>query len=143
MYLADTDVVSSSAPSRRPPAASAQWLKTHSDELFLSTVTIAEIDSGIAKLTRTGREDRASELEAWLDMVLHLYGARVLPFDVPAARVAGKLLDKARGGGHFPGFADIAIAATAGSRGLTVLTRNLRHFRPLGVTALDPFESLP
>ena len=49
----------------------------------------------------------------------------------------------ARAAGHTPGFADVAIAATAGSRGLTILTRNLRHFVPLGIEAADPFETLP
>ena len=79
----------------------------------------------------------------WLELVLHLYGERVLPFDVAAARLAGKLMDKARATGHSPGFADVAIAATAGSHSLTVLTRNLRHFVPLGIPATDPFARLP
>ena len=79
----------------------------------------------------------------WLDLLLHLYDARVLHFDVAAARLAGVLSDRARASDHAPGFADIAIAATAASRGLTVLTRNLRHFGPLGIAAIDPFEELP
>lgn len=45
--------------------------------------------------------------------------------------------------GQAPGLADLAIAATALSNGLTVLTRNLRHFSPLGVAAFDPYEKLP
>jgi toxin FitB len=53
------------------------------------------------------------------------------------------LADQARGSGHAPGFADIVIAATARSRGYTVLTRNVRHFRALDVLVHDPFESLP
>ena len=64
--------------------------------------------------------------------MLHLYGERVLPFDVAAARLAGKLTDNAHAAGHSPGFADIAIATTVESRSLTVLTHNLRHFAPLG-----------
>ena len=74
--------------------------------------------------------------------MLHLYGDRVLPFDVPAA-LAGELIDAARAAGRAPGFADIANAATAANRGLTVLTRNLRHFAPLGARAIDPFDTLP
>jgi len=50
-------------------------------------------------------------------------------------------MDRARA--YAPGFEDIAIAATAAVRGLTVLTANLRHFEPLGVPCLDPFEKLP
>lgn len=52
-------------------------------------------------------------------------------------------MDKAREAGHSPGFADVAIAATAESQGLTVLTRNLRHFAPIGIAAIDPFQTLP
>ena len=70
-------------------------------------------------------------------------GRRVLPFDVPAARLAGEWMDAARAAGRMPGFADIAIAAIAASRDLTVLTRNLRHFGSLGAPAIDPFDSLP
>ena len=53
------------------------------------------------------------------------------------------MTDAARAAGHTPGLADIAIAATAASRGLTVLTRNVRHFAPLGTRAINPFETLP
>ena len=51
-----------------------------------------------------------------------------MPFDIPAARFAGLLMDRARATGQAPGFADLAIAATAESRNLTVLTRNLRRW---------------
>lgn len=143
MYLVDTDVLSTGAPARRRPSGLSRWFETHSEDLFVSTVTVAEIASGIAQLVRTDRRDRARDLEAWLGLVLHLYGERVLPFDATAARIAGQLLDGTRAGGQSPGFADIAIAATAASRDLTVLTRNVRHFGPLGVNAMDPLESLP
>ena len=66
-----------------------------------------------------------------------------MPFDVPAARLAGLLMDRARATGQAPGFADLAIAATAGVRNLTVLTRNVRHFVPLDIPAINPFELLP
>lgn len=71
------------------------------------------------------------------------YSRRILPFDLAVARVAGRLSDQARGQGQAPGFADIAIAATARHHGLTILTRNLRHFAPLGVDVIDPFSALP
>ena len=65
------------------------------------------------------------------------------PFDVEAARIAGELTDKAQSVGQSPGFADLAIAATAASRSLTILTRNLRHFTPLGIAVIDPLDTLP
>ena len=56
--------------------------------------------------------------------------------------IAGAVSDLARRKGLAPGFADIVIAATARSRGLTVLTRNTRHFAPLGLPTINPFERL-
>ena len=144
MYLVDTDVLSVGAPGRSErPAALVEWMDAHSDGLFLSAVTVAEISDGIAKVKRTGSASRASSLGNWLELVLHLYGERVLPFDISAARLAGELTDKARAAGHSPGFADVAIAATAGCHGMTILTRNLRHFTPLDIPAIDPFEGVP
>ena len=144
MYLIDTNALSSAAPGRfeRSPAL-VEWMDTHSDGLFLSAITVAEISDGIAKIERTGSASKAVALRNWLELMLHLYGERVLPFDVAAARLAGELTDKARRAGHSPGFADVAIAATAESHRLVVLTRNLRHFEPLGISATDPFETLP
>jgi predicted nucleic acid-binding protein len=75
--------------------------------------------------------------------VLHLYGDRVLPFASPTAEIAGALADLARGGGHSPGFADIAIAATAHWHDLTILSRNKRHFAPMDLAVVDPYQKLP
>ncbi len=75
--------------------------------------------------------------------MLHLYGDRVLPFASPTAEIAGALADLARGRGHSSGFADIAIAATAHRHGLTILSRNKRHFAPTDLAVVDPFEELP
>lgn len=143
MYLVDTNVLSAGAPSRNAPAELIVWMDEHSAELFLSAVTVAEIEDGIAKLRREGATRKAADLAAWLEALLHLYGSRILPFDTAAARVAGILSDQARAQGQAPGFADIAIAATAKHHGLTILTRNLRHFEPLGVPSIDPFLALP
>ncbi len=125
------------------PAAVVQWMDAHSASLFLSAVTVAEIEDGIAKLRREGATRKSSDIAAWLDAVLHLYGDRILAFDTPTARVAGTLLDRATALGHAPGFADVIIAATASRHQLTLLSRNLRHFEPLGVAVRDPFAALP
>lgn len=144
MFLVDTNVLSLGAPGRlSSPNELLEWMRAHSENLFMSAVSVAEISAGIAKLERSGAEGRAASLGRWLDLVLHLYADRVLPLDAPVARLAGKLIEQTRAAGHAPGFADAAIAATAGSHGLTILTRNLRHFLPLGVDALDPLDTLP
>jgi toxin FitB len=143
MYLVDTNVISAAAPSRPVALALVEWMDTHSASLFLSAVTVAEIEDGIAKLLREGARRKSTDLAAWLEAVLHLYDDRVLAFDVATARIAGVISDRARGQGQMPGFADIMIAATAQHHGLTILSRNLRHFESFGVAVIDPFARLP
>lgn len=143
MYLVDTNVISAGAPSRIASPALVAWMDAHSATLFLSAVTIAEIEDGIIKARREGATRKAKDLAAWLETLLHLYDDRVLGFDTPTARLAGALSDRARAQGVAPGFADIIIAATAQFHGLTILSRNLKHFEPLGITVLDPFVALP
>ncbi|PJG55473.1 VapC toxin family PIN domain ribonuclease [Bradyrhizobium forestalis] len=143
MYLVDTNVISAVSPNRPVPTALVEWMDAQSGSLYLSVVTIAEVEDGIAKLRREKATRRSRDLAQWLDAVLHLYGDRILAFDTPGARLAGELSDWARGQGHAPGFADIIIAATAREHALTILSRNVRHFAPLGVPVLDPFSKLP
>ena len=144
MYLVDTNIISAGAPSQAAsPRALIAWMDENSADLYLSAVSIAEIEGGITKLRRQGAHRRADDLTAWLDTVSHLYAERVLPFEVRAARIAGGLADRARCMGQDPGFADLAIAATAKLRGFTILTRNARHFEPLDVPFLDPVVKLP
>lgn len=143
VYLVDTNVISAASPARPVPPALVEWMDAQSASLFLSVVTVAEIEDGIAKLRREGATRKGSDLSDWLEAVLHLYGDRILGFDTPTARIAGALADRARGLGQSPGFADIIIAATARRHDLTILSRNLKHFEPLGVPVLDPFVTLP
>jgi toxin FitB len=144
-YLLDTNVIAMTAPANAARDQTVlDWLEAHTDLLFLSVVTIAEIECGIALAAQKGARRKAASLAAWLEAVLHFYGRRVLPMDIPVSRAAGRLDAHARSLGLAPGFADIAIAATADAHDLTVLTRNVRHFRPLGLPVLDPFdEPLP
>ena len=122
-YLVDTDVISAGAPTKavtRPGLI--EWMNAHSADLFLSAVTIAEIAEGIAKARRKGAERKAADLSDWLQTLLHLYADRVLPFDAATAEIAGALSDLARGRGNAPGFADVAIAATARRHGLMIFS---------------------
>jgi toxin FitB len=143
LYLVDTNVISAGAPSRLAPPTLIAWMDHHSAQLYMSAVTVAEIQDGIARARREGATRKAADLNAWLDTLVHLYSDRVLAFDIVAARAAGMLSDRARGQGQAPGLADIIIAATAFRHGLIVLSRNLKHFAPFSVRVLDPFASLP
>jgi predicted nucleic acid-binding protein len=142
MFLVDTNVISALAPSKQERSAPlVEWLDKASPQLFMSVISAAEIKSGIAKAEREGATIKAQRLGDWWDSIEYLYAKKLLAFDIHCAHAAGHILDSARA--HDPGFEDIAIAATAKVHGLTVLTRNARHFRPLGVPTIDPFETLP
>jgi predicted nucleic acid-binding protein len=144
MYLVDTNVISAGAPSKAAAAADlVEWMDRHSAGLYLSAVTLTEIVDGVAKARREGATRKSADLMDWLEALIHLYGDRILAFDVAAARIASALSDLARSRGASPGFADIVIAATARSHKLTILTRNTRHFEPLGVPTINPFDQLP
>lgn len=107
----------------------------------MSVISAAEVKAGIDKAKREGATTKARQLTEWWQGVEYLYSDRLLPFDLRCAHAAGGIMDAACG--HQPGFEDIAIAATARVHDLVVLTRNLRHFDPLGVEAIDPFSALP
>jgi predicted nucleic acid-binding protein len=139
-YLFDTSVISALAPGKPAiPEQQDSWLREQADRLFIPTVAIAEIEAGIRKLRRSGGTARAEHLGIWLDGLIAGYGDRILAFDTTAARMAGSLADAAVAVGRHPGFPDVAIAAIAWTQDLTLLTRNLRHFEPLGVLTMDPF----
>ena len=144
MYLIDTNVVSALGPARSATTDPlAEWLRKNTGDLYLSVVTISELDAGVAKLRRERAVRKAGLIASWIDATLALFADRVLPFGIDEARAAGDLHDQARAAETDPGFADVAIAATARVRNLTILTRNLRHFSAFGVPVLDPFAMLP
>lgn len=143
-YLVDTDVISAGAPSKaRTIPALLEWMDRNSSRLYVSVITIAEIEDGIAKSKREGATRKSALLAEWVDTLVHLYSARILSFDLSAARIAGRLADTARAAGHTPGFADVAIGAIARRHELTVLTRNVDDYAAFGVAAHDPVGQIP
>ena len=134
MYLLDTDVISALRRRERNPGA-VRWVEIQrTADLHLSVVTVGEIERGISQQQRRDAPF-ARELAMWLDRVLAWYGDRILPVDTTTARRWGQLSATL---GYES--ADLLIAATALEHGLTVVTRNVRHFEPTGVPTLNPFE---
>lgn len=115
----------------------------NSGRLFIPSIVVAEIVGGIEGARRAGAVRKAAALDVWFEETMRLYAGRVLPLDKHAAHVTGVLIALARLRGQAPGFADLAIAGIATAHGLTILTRNLRHFAPLDVPAHDPYAALP
>ena len=135
MYLIDTMVLSELRRRQRDPGVVAWIARQQHDDLFLSVVSIGEIERGIARQRSTDLAF-AEELASWLKRLLHLHRERMLAVDLPVARRWGQLSAAL---GHDS--ADLLIAATALEHGLTVVTRNLRHFTPTGVATLNPWQA--
>ncbi len=132
MYLLDTNIVSE-LRRRKPHGGVLAWLHgVANSDLYLSAVTIGEIQSGI-ELARTTDPTKADELEAWLEQVAGSY--HVLAMDARTFRQAARLMY--RQSRHLS--EDAMIAATAQVHGLVVVTRNVRDFAPFGVKTVDPF----
>ena len=133
MFLLDTDVLSALRRRERYPEA-VRWVETQrTADLYISVVTVGEIERGITQ-QQPRDPSFAGELALWLDRVLAWYTDRILLVDAATARRWGRLSATL---GHDG--ADLLIAATALEHGLTVVTRNARHFEPAGVPTLNPF----
>src|ERR1700730_1090499 len=137
MFLTDTVTLSELRRRERDPMVVAWFERQRTTDLFLSVISIGEIERGIAR-QRTTDPGFADALAAWLDRVLSLYGERGVPFDLGTARRWGAL-SAALGNDS----ADLMIAATALDRGLTVVTRDASDFEPTGVAVLNPFSRRP
>lgn len=132
MYLLDTNVVSE-LRRPKPHGAVLGWFEGLEDTtLHLSAVTIGEIQAGI-EITRAHDETKASEIEAWLEMVASAYN--VLPMDARTFRAWARLMHRRSD----TVYEDAMIAATAKVHGLTVVTRNVADFEPFDVPLLNPF----
>jgi toxin FitB len=134
MYLLDTMVLSELRKARRNPNL-VGWLEhVRPTDLFLSVVTIGEVEKGIAKQQRRNPAF-AERLADWLDGVLRYYATRILAVDLSTARRWGRLADA-----HGDAGVDLLIAATAMEHGLALVTRNVGHFAGTGVPLVDPFR---
>lgn len=142
-FLLDTNIVSMLAPSRTEASADfLDWLdRMDSDgRLFLSVVSIHEIEKGIALLDHKGATAKAAGLKAWLSGLVSTYDDKIIGVDAEAAALGGQLEAKALAAGHDSGMADAVIAGIAAAHELVIVTRNTKHFLPFGVAVLSPDE---
>ncbi len=132
-YLLDTNVVSELRRTR-PHGGVISWLSSvATDSLFVSAVTIGELQAGVERLLERDRA-KAEEIERWLER--ELTSMRILAMDATCFRSWARLML-----GKPPTVAlDAMIAATALVHGFTVVTRNTKDFVDFGVAFHDPFS---
>ena len=134
-YVLDTNVVSALRVRGRNRLVEAWAVSVPVADQFVTATTIAEIERGVVAKERSDAA-QGEVLRRWFEeRVLPAFAGRVLSFDLPAARI----LATYRVPEHAP-FDDALIAAIAQAEEMTVATRNTRHFEPLGVQCLNPWE---
>ena len=133
-YLLDTNVISE-LRKPKPQGGVVAWVtKIPEESLFISAVTLGEIQAGI-EITRTQQPDKAGEIEGWLDDLAETFN--VLAVDASIFRRWAQLMH-GRNDHHLE---DALIAATALVRDLTVATRNTDDFKSFGVSLVNPFQT--
>jgi predicted nucleic acid-binding protein len=134
MYLLDTNVVSELRKTK-PHGAVVQWIEgVAGADLYISAVTIGEIQAGI-EITREQDQAKAAEIEQWLDLVAASYN--VVAMDAAAFRVWARLMHRSSGAVY----EDAMIAAIAKVHNYIVVTRNVADFKEFGVPVLNPFTT--
>lgn len=134
MFLLDTNVVSELRRAK-PHGAVLAWLQPiPSSELFVSAVSVGEVQMGI-EATRARDAAKAGEIERWLDKVVQTF--QVVAVDAASFRVWARLMQNASDDHAL----DSMIAATALTRSLTVATRNVRDFKQFNVAVINPFAA--
>lgn len=133
MYLLDTVVISElrkTSPNKNVLA----WVETcKENELFLSVVTLGEIQRG-ARLQLCKNPEFSQKLSLWLEKLIKIFDKRILPITNEIAIEWGNISAEIGNSG-----ADNFIAATAKIHGLAVVTRNIRHFEAAGVPVENPW----
>lgn len=133
MLILDTNVLSALRRPERSPNVAAWLARQDETALYLSVVTLGEIERGIARQEELN-PPFARDLRDWIARTITLFGDRLLPFGPAEAQIWGRLSARI---GHSG--ADLLIAATALAQDATVVTGNIADFQPSGCRLIDPF----
>lgn len=136
MFLLDTNAISE--PKRaRPDPGLVSWLGDQlPTDLHLSVISVGELRRGIVRLEPGRRRD---DLDYWLAQLILRFDDRILPIDLDVTERWATLAEAQRAAGRTADLTDELIAATAHVHGLTIVTRNLRHFEHTGCRVLSPW----
>jgi predicted nucleic acid-binding protein len=135
MYLLDTNVISELRQGKPRQSASVRaWAAgVAAGQLYLSAISILELEKGVMLLERR-TPPQGSALRTWLGATVRAFEGRILPFTGNTAALCAAL--------HIPDprpERDAMIAASALEHRMTLVTRNISDFAPMGLHLLDPF----
>ena len=140
-YLLDTNIISN-VVKPQPSEPLLAWMATHRDEdLFIASLTVAEIRRGILEKPRGKKRDA---LDAWFfgpEGPQALFAGRTLPFDDKAGLIWARLMADGKAAGRPRSGLDMIIAAVAGANACTVATDNDKDFA--GLQAVNPLRGPP
>ncbi len=137
MILLDTNVVSEVMRPAPMPGV-LRWLDgQETEDLYLSTITIAEIAFGICVLPEARRRNTLAD--RFESFVIKGFDQRVFPFDAAAAYLFGDLMGRRRASGRPMSFPDGQIAAIALCHHCALATRNVTDFDLCGIEVVNPF----
>lgn len=137
-YLLDTCVISEVTRARPAPRVLAWLADAEPSNLFLSVVTLAELEQGIGA---SRHADKAAQLAGWLENeVLPAFDGRVLAIDPALARRWGTLLREGRRAGTPRPLMDTLLAATVIEHGLVLATRNTADFETFSIDLTSPWQ---
>ncbi len=134
-FLIDTDLLSL-LERKHVPARLASWIRANDGDIFLSVVSMAELQHGANAAPATHR----AALNAWISDLRRNYAAAIEPLDESVLVRWKELLAELKSKNRTMTCEDSLIAATALHYGHTLATHNTRHFTPAGVALVDPLS---
>ncbi|GAB3489557.1 type II toxin-antitoxin system VapC family toxin [Amycolatopsis cihanbeyliensis] len=134
-YLLDTNVVSEVRRRAPDPGVASWWKEVPADRLYLSVLTVGEIQRGAQRCRKRGDDPQATRLEEWLAAMTRQFAARILPVTAEVTVEWGR-----QDNGRPVPVTDALIAATARVHDLTLVTRNVRDMERTGARVHNPFS---
>jgi predicted nucleic acid-binding protein len=138
-YLLDTNVISELRRPRPEPAVVRWMAEADEDRIFLSVVTIAELEKGVCLLPQSDKKQR---LDEWItNDLLPRFDGRIVEIASDIAREWGRITAERQHGGRPIATLDAFLAATARRRDFAIVTRNDRDFSDLGLHVVNPWPA--